>query len=118
MSYTLVSSYAITNKAGVNCNSTAVASGALIQMFAEQAEGEFCMKTRKDWITDWAGISAPIQQAISKGVSARAGMMLLSYDPSGYTSLAEAQTIADMLNDEFSQVVKDLKDKENQSFQA
>lgn len=116
MSFNICTSQAIIRKAGANASATATASSALLADYCDQAESTICMRTRKDWITDWANVDTNIKPSVSEAVAAIAAMSIINYDMSGYTSRAEAQTMLDVLNNEASQIIKDLKDKNFQRF--
>lgn len=112
MSFTLTSSAAIIQKAGANADSTAIASGALMLNFADQAEGIVCSKTRVDWITQYSALNANFKKIIDSAVSSKAAMFILNYDLSGFTSRFEAQTMLDVLRDDFADNIKELKEAE------
>jgi hypothetical protein len=113
MSYTLCTSEAIIRKAGANANSTAIASAALLADFADKAEGQLCMKTRKDWVSSYA-VTTNFRPALADAVSDLAAMKVINYDMSGYTSRLEAQTMLDVLKDNSDKIIADLKEKTTQ----
>ena len=110
----LCTSGAIIRKAGKYADSTAVASAALIKDYYEKAAGVVCMKCRKDWVG--TAPDAVIADAVSDAVSDMAATKLIVYSQSSYTQLAEAQTILNVLKDNFDQTIKDLRNKEYQEF--
>ena len=116
MSYTTCTSGAIVRKAGKNASSIAVASGSLLQDYVDQAEGVICMKTHKDWITNWASVDTYLKPAVTAAVVALAAIDVINYDMSGYTSRTEAQTMIDVLKDEADTIIKDLREKGLQQF--
>lgn len=114
MSFTLCTSEAIIRKAGANASSTAVASGALIASFADLAEGQVCMKTRYDWVSNYSSVSANFKQSLSDVTSDLAAIKLIAYDMSGYSRLLEAQTMLDVLKDNADNIIKDLRERQFQ----
>lgn len=116
MSWTLSSSQAIIFKAGSGVDSTAASSGAILQKYSDLAEAEFCVLTRKDWITGYSGVSTNFKPVIDDAVSDLGAIKLISYNMAGYTSRTEAQTILDVLRDNAMRIIDFLKDKANQKF--
>ena len=114
MSFTLSSSWAITKEAGINANASWISSGAILSELGDRAEGVVCMKTRKDWVTDYANVGAEIKLALSDAVALWAGKRLIKADMSGFTSRAEAQTMCDIMLDDFNTIIKDLREEPNQ----
>lgn len=113
MSWTLSTSGACIRRAGTNANTTIVASGAALLNWSDQAEGELNTATRKDWVTDYADVGTNFKPILDKAVSCLVAMDIVNYDPSGYTNLAEAQTILDVLRDNYIRAVELLKDEKN-----
>lgn len=111
MSFTLTSSGAIVNKAGANVT-LPTASGVLIKQYADQAEQIVCAKTRVDWITQYSSLNANFKEILDSAVSSKAAMFLISYDLSGYPSILEAQSMLDVLRDDFADNIKALKEAE------
>ena len=114
MSFNLTTSAAIISKAGANASAVAVASGALMALWCDQAEATFCMRTRKDWVTDLTSVTTNFKPMISDAVSDMAAIKVVNYDMSGYTSKREAETILDVLDYNAKGIIKDLSQKEFQ----
>ena len=114
MSFTLCTSGAIIFKAGANASSAATTSGAMLADFCDEAEGQFCFRTRFDWVANWADVGANFKPAIADAVSDLAAMKVMNYDMSGYTSRQEAGTMLDILNNNSTQIVTDAKDFKTQ----
>jgi len=112
MSWSLCSSYAAITKAGAYSNSTAIASAALLQDFSDKAEGQICMKTRKDWVSTPSS-QTQIINAIADATSDLIAMKIINYDHSGYLK-GEAQTMLDVLKDNSDTIIKDLRQDPNQ----
>jgi|SRR3990167_1056031 len=106
MSWTLTTSSAAIFKAGVN----ATISSAMLQTFSDQAESTLSTITRKDWVADYANITANFKQILSDTVSDMIAMRLVTYDMSGYTSRTEAETTLDVLRDNITRNIEVLRD--------
>lgn len=113
MSFTLCSSGAAIAKAGVNANTTFVASTATINEWSDQAEGTFSMKTRIDWVAAIASTGAMIKQSVADAVSADIGNKIINNDISGFLK-GEAQTMLDVNKDTYDMIVADLREDQNQ----
>lgn len=110
MSWTLSTSGAAIAKAGANANSTIIASGATLAMWSDEAEAYVNTITRKDWVAGYNTVTTNFKQVLSRVVSDLIAMEIIAYDMSGYTSLAEAQTMLDKLRDDHTKIVTDLTD--------
>lgn len=110
MSYTFTTSAAILRKAGLNVNSTAAASNAMIANFSDQAEGKIVLETRRDFISSYSSLNQGVKWALDDCTSSLAAIMLINYDMSGYTSRTEAQTMLDVLSDNATRTLAVLKD--------
>lgn len=116
MSFTLATSGQIIAKAGAGVSSVISASGVFIANACDLAEDTFCMMTRKDWVTNYAGVDTHIKLSIANAVASLAGNDLASYDPDGYSSTAKYQTLLDKNIDLFNRISAKLEVKENQGF--
>lgn len=114
MTETLTDSGAVKLLVGTNASTTITNSPANMTFFINQAEGELCSTTRIDWIDKWASLSTSFSGAVSSAVASRAAMPIISYDMSGYTSRAEAQTMLDLLRDNYERSLKVLSDSKTQ----
>lgn len=110
MSFTLCTSGAIINKAGVNANSTAIASGALLSQISDEVEGEINALTHYDWVDNYASVKTNFKPILAAMASSLGGLKVIAYDPSGYTSRYEAQLISDILLDDYTRGLAALKD--------
>jgi hypothetical protein len=110
MSFNLCSSFAIIRKAGASANATAVASGALIAEYCDQAEAELFTATGYDWVTNYASINTNAKQYLAKIVAAKAAIEVINYDMGKYTKTLEATKMLDVLYDIAAQGIKTLQD--------
>lgn len=116
MSFNLVSSLAILIAAGNNVNANASTSGAFMAKIADMAEARIIAETRKDWVTDYSSVSNVTQEILEETAAAIAGMKLINWDMSGFTSREEAQTMLDVLRDTITLNMATLKDLKVQDF--
>ncbi len=114
MVFTLCSSEAIIRKAGLNANSTIVASNAALAEFSTQAEGWINSETRVDWVTDFGNVGTEFKGALAEACAAIAANEVIKYDMSGFTSRAEAQTMLDVNRDVARLNISFLKKTEHQ----
>ena len=106
----------ILHKAGENAPLSFATSGAAIIGYALQAESLISSTTRKDWSGAYASLSPSVKYILNMAASSKAAMMLINYDMSGFTSRAEAQTMLDVLRDEYNLAITELKDVKVKDF--
>lgn len=110
MSWTFCSSGAAIIKAGVNVNSDIRISGSHLANWSNQAEGDICMRTRRDWLTNYSDLSTLIKYALESISSSMIAKQMVSYDLSTYDSLNEALTIINVQDDIIVTNLKVLED--------
>ena len=116
MSFSLASSGAIIAKSGRFSNSAAQTSGALLQQFSDEAEAFINLYTRYNWVSNAATINAQTSGALQEAVSCLAGIKIIAYDMSGYTTRAEAESIINVLNYQAFRVLDLLKEDVHRKF--
>ena len=94
---------------GAGLNST-LSGSTILAKWCDQAEGELCALTRRDWLTLSGSTLASYAPFLSQAIAARVGMKAINYDMSGYTSRVEAQTMLDVLRDIWNTSIEALKD--------
>jgi hypothetical protein len=114
MSWTITTSAACIAKAGLNANSTIIASGATLAKWSDDVEGALNMLTRYDWVANYASVTTNFKPVLSDYVSDKVAMKIIHYDMSGYTSRTEAQTMLDILKDNSEKIITTLVRKETQ----
>lgn len=111
MSFTLCTSGAIIAKAGFGASSVAVASGTLLALYSDWAEGRIVAETKNDWVDDYASVDSGVKEALNDCASSIGAMWLIGYDMSGYAGgLAEAETKLDLLRDNVEKSISYLKE--------
>jgi len=107
MAWTLCSLDEAEQKAGLNVNSAVVDVAATTTAWSEQTEGLICTESKYDWVTNYASLQAEFKNILREAASAHAAMKMVAYDMSGYTSVTEAQTMLNVLYDQY-RVAMDL----------
>lgn len=116
MSFIFCSSQAIIRKAGLNANSTIIASGAAISDFSDYAESLINNQLRYNFSDTYSTLNTDVKRILDDVASSLGAMQLIAYDMSGYTSRAEAQTMLDLQRDTAERGLQLLKDKNRGDF--
>ncbi|KKL85264.1 hypothetical protein LCGC14_1956480 [marine sediment metagenome] len=116
MAETLCTSAQIIILAGANANATIVADTTSTAEFINRAEGLIIAETTFDWIANYTALSASVKLIVNVTCASLAAMSIIQYDMSGYTSRLEAQTMLDVLWNQYREGIKILKDKDSQTF--
>lgn len=105
----------VQRKAGENASSTANVE-AYINDFVSQAESLINVRTRKNWSDDYAGLNTDVKKILSQVASDIAATYVIQFDMSGFSSLREAETMLDVLNNSINRGLQVLKDKNMETF--
>jgi len=81
-----------------------------------QAESAINAATRKNWTDNYAALNADVKQILKEAASNLAAIYAISYDMSGYSSRAEAETMLNVLKTRFDECVELLKEINVQTF--
>jgi hypothetical protein len=109
MSWTLTTSGAAVNKAGLNCNSTISVSGTALAKWSDDAEGYVESQTHRTWVANYTGLPAGIKGVLSDIVSSKVAMAIIAYDSTGYLS-READMLMNYNDDIITKGLGVLKD--------
>lgn len=99
MSWTLCTSGAAIAEAGLNANSTIVASGAALAEWSDQAEAAACDLGRYDIVTNFSSLTTNGIKIFQEYVVSYIAQKIIKYDMSGYTSRGEATLMLNLLED-------------------
>jgi len=113
MAWTLCTSAEAVTKAGANANAAIVVSATELAKFSDEVEGTINMKTRKDWVADYANVTTNFKGALADLASDLIANKIINYDMSGYIR-ADAQTMLNVNKDNADTIMKDLRDKKFQ----
>lgn len=118
MSYTFTTSGAILMKAGANVstNFTGTNAQANLSGFSDQAEALINSNSRIDLVAGYSGYGTNTKTILGEIASNLAAMYAISYDMSGYSSKAEAQTMLDVLYNASKRGLDLLRDKNTTDF--
>lgn len=100
----------VQRKVGAGASSTSNAE-AYINDFMTQAESLINCETRHNWSDDYSSLDVDVKGILKLAASAKAAMMVIQYDMSGYRSLSEAQTMLNVLEDEYQKAITLLRDQ-------
>lgn len=105
----------VLRKAGANANSTATAE-AYTNVFILDAESFINILTRKNWTDAYAGLNADVKYILREAASCLAAIYAINYDMSGFTSMAEAETMLDVLRDGAERSIGLLADQKSVTY--
>jgi len=104
-------------RAGVNANATSKATAAT-DVYVLDIEAMINVRTRKNWSAAvTAGpLDASVQGSLTHVGACWCAMIVVSSDMSDYTSIEEATTMLDFLNNEVNKGLAFLKEKAAETF--
>lgn len=105
----------VQNKAGDNASAVSNTE-VYINDFMLQAESIINVMSQDNWSDSYTTLNADVKGILTSGASAWAAMRVIQFDMSGFTSRAEAQTMLDVLQDEFLNAVSILRDIKKRDF--
>jgi len=107
-------------KAGANAtsvmNATTDTTFVYSNSFIGQAESIINVMSMENWSDGYAALDVDVKALLTSAASAWAGMRVIQYDMSGFTSRDEAETMLDVLQDEFLNAVSILRDIKKRKF--
>jgi hypothetical protein len=109
MAWTLCTSGAAIAKAGVNANSTIIASGSTLANWSSEAEARISSLIHTNATT----LATPISTALGDICSSMIAMNIIAYDTRGYLS-READTLMNFNDDIITKGLANLSNKQNQ----
>lgn len=104
----------VVRKAGANASATSSAE-AYTNDFVAQAESLINADVGYNFSDTYATLNADVRDILKMAASAKAAMLVISYDMSGFTN-REAETILDILTNEYDRVIKILRDQRKRGF--
>ena len=102
-------------KAGANV-STAIPDTNGWVPWVSGAIAEVNVATRHNWNDDYDTLDDDVKHIISKAVTNLASISAIQYDMSGYTSRGEAESMVNILRDEYLRCISILRDIKAQTF--
>ncbi len=105
----------VMRKVGANASATSNVE-AYINDFITQAESYINSVTRHNWSDAYAALNVDVKGLLKEAASCLAAMDVISYDMSGFFTLAEAQTRLNLLAYKAEQAIERLRDQEVKKF--
>ena len=105
----------VQRKAGANASGTSNVE-AYINDFMTQAESFINVATTYNWSDAYSGLNADVKGILKEIASNLAAMYVIQFDMSGFTSRVEAETMLDVLNDEYQRALSLLRDIKKRDF--
>jgi len=110
MTWTLCTSGAAIHEAGANANSVVIASGALLKDYSDTAEALVCSQARYDVVTNYGTLTAQGKKIVQDIAASYVAQKIIKYDMSGYTTMNEAITMINILENTIDRNLKLIKD--------
>lgn len=101
-------------KVGANASATSNAE-AYINDFMTQVESRINVESEYNWSDAYSGLNVDVKGILKEAASNLAAMYVIQYDMSGFTSLAEAQTMLSVLDSNYQDCIKLLREKDKNS---
>lgn len=117
MSWTLTTSGAAVNKAGIHANSTISVSGTALAKWSDDSEGYVELQTKRAWVDNYTGLPTGIKGVLSDIVSSKIAMAIISYDSTGYSS-READMLMNFNDEIITKGLAQLKDFDSKSLKT
>ena len=105
----------VERKCGANASSVSKASG-YVDDYLTQAESLINATTTFNWTDAYDALNTDVKGILKMAASAWAAVMVIRYDMSGFTSRQEALTMINSLLHEYNTAIKELKEKDTQTF--
>lgn len=105
----------VLKKAGANASSVSITE-AYTNVYIQEAEGLLCSKTRYDWVTNYADVSAIGKEILRDAVASYAAIKVIMYDMSGFTSRNEALIMINILWACWSETYRLMEDNKYKDF--
>lgn len=118
MSFTFCTSAHAKTKAGANANTTLTNDNTKLSAFSDEVEDILCNIARVDLITNYGSLTTNGKKVLQSVSSAMIAKRIINYDMMGYTSLAEAQTMLDILDNEEKIGIDQIKDDKVRAYLA
>jgi len=115
MAWTFCTSGAAINKAGIDANSTIVASGSALEAWSNEAENSICMIVDANVIGQYASLTANGKETLQRYCSAYIAQKIVAYDTGGYFQRS-AETILDLCETDVREVKDFLNNEDSLTF--
>lgn len=116
MSWTLCTSGAAVVKAGKNANTLLQASGSVLAVWSDDAEGRIEAETRRSWVSNYASLPTGIKGILADVSSSLIAQRIISFDPTNYLN-SEADRMMNVNEDRIVRGLKILEDFKSPTLQ-
>lgn len=116
MPWTLCTSGSAVAKAGANASTTVTLSGSILVNWSNEAESYACALCRYDVVTNFSELTTEGKEVLQQLVTARIAQKIITYDMTNYNSRYEAETMLDILENEFNDAKALLNDDKNRKY--
>jgi len=107
----------LTSGAGVSFGNPDVnTSDEVWDMWIAQAEAFINVATRKNWTDDYGTLDGDVKYVLEQAATDLCGIFAITFDMSGYTSRGEAESMINILRDDFLRCIGILRDLKQQDF--
>lgn len=114
MSWTLCTSGSAIAKAGAYCNSNIISYDAtykpILDTWSDEVEGLVCDVARVSLSGSYASLNAAGKQVLGTLTSSWIAQKIINYDMGGFTSLGEATTMLNVLENDIKRCIDLVKD--------
>ena len=110
MSWKLCTSGAAIHEAGELADETITTSGAALADYSNNAEGEICTLARYDVVTNWDSLTTNGKAILSNMAAVKIAQKIVKWRQGGYTSRFTSTQILNVLENEWNNGAKLLKD--------
>lgn len=101
----------VLKKAGAFASSTSTAE-AYTNAYIKLAEGQLCLSTRYDWVTNYSSVSTIGKQILRDAASSYAALLALGYNPTGFSNPQEYSFHVNLLWAGYQKIIN-LMEKDN-----
>lgn len=109
MAWTLCTSGAAITKAGLNVNSTIVASGAALERWSNEAESLACSIARYDVVSNFGSLTSNGKEIFQEFCSGHIAQKIIGYEPEAIGSFSATLRI-NMIEDNITTVANMIKE--------
>ena len=105
----------VQRKTGAGASATANTE-AYINDYMTQAESLINTTCKYNFSDTYSALNVDVKGILKSAASSWAAMKVIQFDMSGYTSRTEARMMLNVLYDDFTKCITELKEKDKQSF--
>lgn len=109
MSWTLTKSGStLFLRAGAGAPVGTFSGSSVLTQWSDEVEAEIAAMTRRDWVTDYSGLSTNLKQALSSLARDMLALRIADSNKRNFMSMIDAQTTLDVLNNNITKLIIEL----------